>query len=212
MQSFTLDQKSLAEGVAYLCSIDQDLAGIYSRLGLPPLWGREPGFPTLVRIILEQQVSLASARAAFQKLEATLGRVTPENFLRLDDDELKKIGFSRQKAGYCRLLALGIHSQEIDLQALSSLDDASARLALIRIKGIGPWTAEIYLTMVLLRSDAWPAGDMALAAALQKLKGLPARPAPEQMVELAEPWRPWRAVAARLLWHYYLQVLHLSES
>jgi DNA-3-methyladenine glycosylase II len=173
-------------------------------LGTPPLWAREPGFPTLVHIILEQQVSLASAAAAFAKLQGALKIVTPEAFLTLDDDVLKRIGFSRQKAGYTRGLARSLLNQELDLAALEADDDDNARAELIKLRGIGPWTADIYLLMAMLRPDTWPTGDLALAAALQKLRGLPTRPAPTEIERIALPWRPWRAVAARLLWQYYL--------
>ena len=199
-----LDLESLAEGVRVLCRTDPDLARIHAALGTPPLWAREPGFPTLVHIILEQQVSLASAAAAFAKLRAAIQIVTPEAFLTLDDDALKRIGFSRQKAGYARGLARSLLNQELDLAALDVVDDDAARAALIKLKGIGPWTADIYLLMAMLRPDTWPTGDLALAAALQKLKRLPARPAPTEMERIALAWKPWRAVAARLLWQYYL--------
>jgi DNA-3-methyladenine glycosylase II len=199
-----LDNESLREGLKYLIALDSDLAAIHSRLGPPPMWARSPGFPTLVQIILEQQVSLASARAAFQKLQSASGTVTPESFLTFNDDELKKIGFSRQKAGYCRSLAASILNNEIDLVGLASQEDELARLALLRMKGIGPWSADIYLLMALLRPDIWPGGDLALAVAVQELKGLSSRPGPDELESIAQPWRPWRAVAARLLWHFYL--------
>lgn len=211
-QLVPLSHETLTQGVVFLSRIDPDLARIAAQLGHPPMWGRQPGFPTLVHIILEQQVSLASARAAFMKLQAkTLAAapgakgVNPETFLTLDDDELKRIGFSRQKAGYCRELARALLANEIDLEALAALDDPAARSALMKIKGIGPWTADIYLLMVLLRPDTWPVGDLAIAAAVQELKGLASRPAPAELEQIALPWRPWRAVAARLLWHYYLR-------
>jgi len=190
--------------VTYLSDIDPDFARINAAYGPPPLWARLPGFPTLVRIILEQQVSLASAGAAFSKLEGAIGAVIPATFLTLDDDELKKIGFSRQKAGYCRGLAIAIIENRIDLAALESMDDASARSALMQIKGIGPWTADIYLLMALLRPDIWPGGDLALATAYQSLKGLATRPDVDELERISQAWRPWRAVSARLLWHYYL--------
>lgn len=199
----SLTAQTLADGVAFLSSFDPKLAQIHSDLGSPPLWERQPGFPTLVYIILEQQVSLASARAAFNKLQAA-APVTPETFLRFDDAELKAIGFSGQKAGYCRGLAQAVLNGEFDIDELARLDDAAARAALIRIKGIGPWTADIYLLMALLRPDIWPAGDLALAVAYKKLMALPARPGAAELERIAEPWKPWRAVAARLLWHYYL--------
>jgi DNA-3-methyladenine glycosylase II len=157
-----------------------------------------------VHIILEQQVSLASAKAAFVKLEKASGVIAPETFLRFDDAQLKTIGFSRQKAAYCRGLARAILNGELDLDTLSTLDDESVRAALLRIKGIGPWTADIYLLMVLLRPDIWPGGDLALAVAYQKLRALPTRPSVAELAAIAETWRPWRAVAARLLWHFYL--------
>jgi len=199
-----LSLETLAKSCAILAARDPDLARIHAKLGTPPLWEREPGFPTLVYIILEQQVSLASAKAAFTKLQAASGIITPESFLRFDDVELKQIGFSRQKAGYCRGLAESILSGEIDLEQISKLEDESARTALVQIKGIGPWTANIYLLMVLLRPDIWPAGDLALAVAYQKLEGLERRPTTEELTEIAVNWSPWRAAAARLLWHYYL--------
>jgi DNA-3-methyladenine glycosylase II len=212
MQPEPLSQETLAQGVEFLSRVDADLGRIAAQLGHPPLWARQPGFPTLVHIILEQQVSLASARAAFAKLQArtleagpgTKG-VTPETFLTLDDDELKWIGFSRQKAGYCRELARALLNREIDLDGLAALDDPGVRSTLVKIKGIGPWTAEIYLLMVLLRPDTWPSGDLAIAAAVQELKALQNRPGPLELDQIALPWRPWRAVAARLLWHYYLR-------
>lgn len=199
-----LNQETLALGAAALSAVDQDLARIYARFGLPPLWEREPGFPTLVYIILEQQVSLASARAAFNKLRQATTSLTPGTFLKLNDEELKTIGFSRQKTAYCRGLAYAIEQHELDLDRLASLDDGEVRRNLIKIKGIGPWTADIYLLMGLLRPDIWPSRDLALAVALQEVKGLPARPGSEDMERIALPWQPWRAVAARLLWQHYL--------
>jgi len=199
-----LTPELITAGCTHLSTHDPDLARIYQNLGAPPLWAREPGFPTLVHIILEQQVSLASARAAFVKLQEASGTITPESFLGFDDAELKRIGFSRQKTGYCRGLAHSILNGETDLARIAHQDDRSAFEALIHIKGIGPWTANIYLLMALLRPDIWPSGDLALEVAWQRLKGLPKRPSKEQLNEIAATWSPWRAVAARLLWHYYL--------
>ncbi len=209
MLTHTLTPETLAQGVAFLSKTDQDLARIHAVLGLPPIWARDPGFPTLVRIILEQQVSLASAGAAFDKLLQALPIITPQAFLELDDAELKRIGFSRQKTAYCRGLALAVLHNDIDLDQLSMLDDETVRTALIKLKGVGPWTADIYLLMVLLRPDVWPAGDLALITAYQKLKGLPSRPTSDELAQTASAWRPWRAVAARLLWHYYLSGFNL---
>jgi DNA-3-methyladenine glycosylase II len=184
--------------------VDSDLGGVIGRLGPPPLWDRPPGFPTLVHIILEQQVSLASARAAFDKLELALGTIQPRDFLTLDDATLKRIGFSRQKARSCRELARVIDDRELDLEALRRLTDDEVRAALESVTGIGPWTSGIYLLMALRRPDVWPAGDLALAAAVRDLKGLAERPTESELLETAEHWRPWRSVAARILWNHYL--------
>ena len=199
-----LDQETLALGMDALCVRDKDLAEIVARVGAPPLWARQPGFPTLLKIILEQQVSLASARATYEKLLAVTGPLTPDRFLALDEQTLRAVGFSRQKAGYGRALATDIVEGRFDVGALETLPDEQARAELIKRKGIGPWTAEIYLLMALRRPDTWPMGDLALQIAMQEIKGLEQRPAPAAMEALAEPWRPWRAVAARLLWRHYL--------
>src|SRR5262249_2554329 len=151
-------------------------------------------------IILEQQVSLASARAAFRRLKAAIP-VTPEHLLTLSDAELKRIGFSRQKTAYARHLATAIVERRFDPRALNKLHDEGVRESLIALKGIGHWTADIYLLMCLRRPDIWPSGDLALAVSAQKVKRLAERPGPADLMELAEGWRPWRAVAARILWH-----------
>jgi DNA-3-methyladenine glycosylase II len=204
MMPIPLNEITLAHGVTELIARDPDLAAVHTRLGLPPLWAREPGFPTLVHIILEQQVSLASARAAFDKLRAEVDPLTPAGVLALDDETLKGLGFSRQKIIYVRYLANAIVTGSLDVDGLAHLPDEQVRAQLIALKGIGPWSAEIYLLMALCRADVWPAGDLALQVAAQTIKGLPARPDPVALNELAESWRPWRAVAARLLWHHYL--------
>jgi DNA-3-methyladenine glycosylase II len=199
-----LTEQTLADGVEFLSALDPDLARIHATLGPPPLWAREPGFATLVHIILEQQVSLASAAAAFGKLKQASGEVTPLTYLSFTDEELKTIGFSRQKAAYCRGLARAILDGQLRLNELEQLDDDPARAALINVKGIGPWTADIYLLMVLLRPDSWPSGDLALAVAMQETKNLPSRPTPAELEQIAVAWKPWRAVAARMLWQAYL--------
>jgi DNA-3-methyladenine glycosylase II len=199
-----LTEESLARGLHVLSSRDPDLAQILEQLGPPPMWAREPGFPTLVHIILEQQVSLASARAAYDRLLAAASPLTPERFLELDDAALKAIGFSRQKTTYGRCLSRAIVEGRLDLAALGAMDDATARSALVQIKGIGPWTADIYLLMALRRPDVWPSGDLALAKAAQRIKRLAVCPTPDELDAIGADWRPWRAVAARLLWHDYL--------
>jgi DNA-3-methyladenine glycosylase II len=200
----TLTLTTLSDGVAHLVLQDPALARVHAQFGPPPLWAREPGFPTLVHIILEQQVSLASARAVMDRLLVAVTPLTPEGFLTLHDAELKAIGFSRQKTGYARGLAQAILDGRLDLDALDSLDDATVRTQLISLKGIGGWSADIYLLMALLRPDVWPRGDLALAVAAQQVYGLPSRPSHDELDGMSEAWRPWRAVAARLLWHHYL--------
>jgi DNA-3-methyladenine glycosylase II len=184
---------------------DRDLAAIVAAYGPPPLWARRPGFPTLVHIILEQQVSLASARAAYARLDAAASPLTPARFLEFDDATLKTIGFSRQKTRYVRELAARIVEGRFDPGALRAMNDASARAELVSITGIGRWTADIYLLMALGRPDIWPAGDLALAVAARRVKRLRTHPSPDRLERLGESWRPWRAVAARLLWHHYLE-------
>jgi len=198
-----LTEASLGRAARTLASRDPDLAAILANRGVPPLWAREPGFPTLVLIVLEQQVSLASARAAFDRLSAA-GPVEPATFLAHDDAQLLAFGFSRQKARYVRELAASVRSGRLDLDALSEENDADVHARLTSLPGIGPWSATIYLLMALRRPDVWPIGDLALAAAVQAAKGLGRRPDAHDLEAIAEPWRPWRAVAARLLWSDYL--------
>ncbi len=199
-----LNKKSLLKAVDYLEVRDRLLKLAVSKCGPPPLWKREEGFKTLICIILEQQVSLASAKAAYEKLLRKIGSITPVNFLKLSDAELKLIGFSRQKTSYSRNLAEAIITEHLDLTGLSDLNDSQAKEQLMNIKGIGPWTADIYLLVALGRPDIWPNGDIALASAVQKLKGAAFRPSFEELNRTSLKWKPWRAVAARILWHYYL--------
>ena len=199
-----LSPVTLLEAVEALAARDADLAWVVAQHGPPPLWERATGFPTLVHIILEQQVSLASARAAFQRLCAAVAPLTPAGFLTLDDATLKAIGFSRQKTAYGRALAQAVLEGRLDIEGLAGLEDRRVRERLMGVKGLGQWSADIYLLMALRRPDVWPRGDLALAVAAQRVKRLPTRPAPDDLARLAEGWRPWRAVAARILWHAYL--------
>jgi DNA-3-methyladenine glycosylase II len=201
-----LTEPTLLVAVDVLAARDPALGGVVARFGPPPLWAREPGFPTLVHLVLEQQVSLASAQAAFDRLRAAVDPLTPDGFLRLDDAQLLAIGFSRQKARYGRALAAALLDGSLDLAALPALDDTAVDAALTAVPGIGPWTATIYRLMVLRRPDAWPVHDIALAQAIAEVRSLDRRPAAAEMHLLAEGWRPWRAVAARILWHHYLSV------
>jgi DNA-3-methyladenine glycosylase II len=202
-----LEEATLRAAAAALAERDPALGEVLRRYGPPPMWAREPGFPTLVLLILEQQVSLASAAAAFERLLARTGEpLVPSALLALSDAELLAAGFSRQKTRYARALAAAMADGSLDLDGLGALDDAEVDAALTALPGIGPWTATIYRLMVLRRPDAWPIHDIALAQAYAEVRGLEVRPRPDEMDALAEGWRPWRAVAARILWHHYLSV------
>jgi DNA-3-methyladenine glycosylase II len=198
-----LDPEKLSIACIELSAANEHFRLVLEKHGTPPLWDRQPGFATLLQTILEQQVSLASAKACFDKLTRHLGPVTPQGILRLSDAELKTIGFSRQKTSYARHLAAAVLEQTIDLDALAAMPDAEAKSELIRLKGIGEWTSDIYLLMALLRPDIMPRGDVALHTAWQNLSGGP-RPSSDEFLIIAERWRPFRSTAARLLWHFYL--------
>jgi DNA-3-methyladenine glycosylase II len=200
-----LTRSSLRRSAACLASRDRDLARILEADGPPPLWARRPGFATLLRIILEQQVSLASARATFLQVRRGLGRVTPGRVLTAGPEGLRSLGLTRQKAAYCVNLARAVSGGELDLRELSTLDDGDVRSRLTRITGIGRWTADIYLLMAMGRPDVWPGGDIALAKAAHAVKGLRKAPGQDRLAQIAAGWRPFRSVAARMLWHHYLR-------
>jgi DNA-3-methyladenine glycosylase II len=200
----TLTQQTLALAARELAARDQLLANIHATYGDPPLWQRAGGFRTLVHIILEQQVSLSSAKSMLLRLETAIQPFTPERFLELGDERLRRLGLTRQKSAYVLHLSDEIVSGKLNFRSLSRLKDQEALVRLTRIKGIGLWSANIYLLMAMRRADIWPAGDLALAVAIKELKNLPSKPSFEELEKIAEPWRPYRAVAARMLWQYYL--------
>ena len=199
-----LSHGSFKRTVVELGARDGRLAAIVERHGIPEFWFRPAGFATLLLLILEQQVSLASARAAFTRVDARVGGVTPEGLLTLSDAELREDGFSRQKTRYARALAEKIVSRELDLDGFRRLDDDDVRAALVALLGVGAWTAEVYLLSALRRPDAWPVGDLALQEAARRVLALETRPSPLELEAIGERWRPHRATAARLLWHQYL--------
>ncbi len=200
----TLNQTNYSDLISLLTKRDADLARVVKTLGEPPIWIRPAGFSTLIHIILEQQVSISSALAAFERLRLRLGEITPDGFLALSDEELRAIGFSRQKTLYTKNLATAIVTGELDLNALENLPDELVKAELIKLKGIGRWTADIYLLMCLRRTDAFPVGDLGVIVGAQKLKQLKTRPTSEELETMAEAWKPWRAIATRILWHFYL--------
>jgi DNA-3-methyladenine glycosylase II len=201
----TLSATTLLTAVEELVARDARLARIVDAHGPPPLWARAPGFPTLVRIILEQQVSIASAAALFTKFERhCAGPVTAARVAEAGEPALLSIGFTRQKARYVVGLARQLEAGHVSLERIAQLPDADARDALIEIPGIGPWTAGVYLLMALRRPDVWPPGDLGLHKSMAEVRGLKSVPSSDQAATYARRWRPWRAVAARLLWHAYL--------
>lgn len=194
---------SLRKPLARLAEADADIARAYRQVGLPPKRSHDASYAGLLRILVAQQISAAAARNITARLEAAANPLTPETFLALDDAAARAIGLSGQKVRYGRALADAITGGALDLAALKEMDDESAVSALVAIKGIGQWTAEIYLLFALRRPDVWPAGDLAIRSALQRLRGLEERPSIAQARDDAEAWRPYRGAAARFLWHYY---------
>ncbi|MBL7738302.1 MAG: DNA-3-methyladenine glycosylase 2 family protein [Chitinophagaceae bacterium] len=188
-----------------LAKKDKEFKGIIRQYGHPPMWTRPATFQTLILTILEQQVSLASAYAAFKKLKEKVGLVTPAKILSLSDAELRACYFSRQKTVYARCLAEAIRSKQLSLKKLSDAPDEEVRTELKKIKGIGDWTVDVYLMHALQRTDLFPLGDIALVNSLKEVKGLHPLVTKEKMLALAEPWRPYRTIASMILWHAYIQ-------
>ncbi len=199
-----LTKISLAAAAQHLAKRDKDLDAIFKAHGPPPLWARKPDFSTLIRIILEQQVSLASAASMYKRLSENIQPFGPDRVIELGERHLKSLGLTRQKTAYCIHLAQSINSNSLNLRGLSKMNDEDAKAALMQVKGIGSWSADIYLLMVLGRPDIWPASDLALATAVTKVKKLKQRPTTDQLFDIADRWRPFRSVAARMLWQYYL--------
>ena len=199
-----MTKESLARAAKLLAGRDKDLAAILKQYGPPPLWARRPGFGTLVHIILEQQVSLSSAASVFTRLRKSIVPFRPAQMLLLGESHLKSMGLTRQKTAYCLHLSQSLSEKRLQLAQLNRLSDDEVKARLMAVKGIGSWTADVYLLMVLLRPDVWPASDLALAIAIKELKQMKSRPGLQELNKLAEDWRPYRSVAARMLWQYYL--------
>jgi DNA-3-methyladenine glycosylase II len=187
-----------------LAKADADLANIIKTYNYPPFWSRPNTFETLVHIILEQQVSLASALSALNKLRESIQEITPARILLLTDEEMKACYCSRQKTSYIRYLAEAILSGQINLPELEELPDDVVRAKLTALKGIGNWTADVYLMFVLQHSDVFPIGDLAAVNAIKRVKNLPADTTKEELMAIAAKWQPYRTIATMLLWHYYL--------
>ena len=188
-----------------LAKKDKDLRKVIQQHGYPPMWTRPATFQTLILTILEQQVSLASAYAAFKKLKERIGYVTPQKILSLSDEELRACYFSRQKIVYARELANAIQSKQLRLKKFSDAHEDEIRVELKKIKGIGDWTVDVYLMHALQRSDLFPLGDIALVNSLKEIKQLNGHTTKEDMLAIAESWRPYRTIASMILWHAYIQ-------
>lgn len=200
-QPTTAEQRFAAD-VAWLVASDAHLAQVVEGAGVPPYWSRPGGFPTMVLFVLEQQVSLASAAATFRKLADLVGGMTPEHVLAAS--EMRSAGVSRQKERYLRALADAVVDGSLDLPSLEDLSDDDVATALMRLPGIGRWTADVYLLACLGRPDLWPVGDRALQVAAAETLGMAEVPSQTELEAIGERWRPHRSTAARILWHGYL--------
>jgi DNA-3-methyladenine glycosylase II len=201
---YPLSERVLRRGIDRLAEVDRDVARALERIGYPAPRQREPGFATLLRIMVAQQLSTKSAAAIWARLEAACGpAVTAARVLELDEVAFRTIGFSRQKTAYCRSLAEAIAGGALDVEALAMMPEEDAIAAISALRGFGRWSAEIYLLFALGRADTFPADDLGLQAGMQKLKRLEMRPTRKTMDQLAEPWRPLRGCGAIFLWHYY---------
>jgi len=204
MRFTPLDEAGLARAVRALARDEPRFAHVVQRHGPPPLWPREPGFETLALLMLEQQVSLAQARAMYARIANATGSVTPANVATLGEAGLRALGVTRQKSAYLTALATQLVQKALDLDAVALLSDVDAAAALDALHGVGPWTAQCYLLFALRRSDVFPTADLALLETVRQLWKLRARPSPEALARRARAWSPHRAAAARLLWHHYL--------
>jgi DNA-3-methyladenine glycosylase II len=202
MQTFT--KENFEQICRQLAAQDTDFQRIIDTHGIPPMWTREPTYATLVHIILEQQVSIMAAKACFEKLKFKIGKVVPEYVLLLTDEDMKDCGFSRQKMNYARILGHEILNGTLVLENLQHLDNEQVRTEIKRIKGLGDWSADIFLMFALQRSDMFPIGDLALVNGLKTVKNLPKDTPKEALLDIAESWRPYRSVATFLVWHDYI--------
>jgi DNA-3-methyladenine glycosylase II len=198
------NQTNLHQLCDELGKTDPDLKPIIQKHSYPPLWERPNSFESLVHIILEQQVSLASALSALNKLKEKIQEITPARVILLTDEELRACYFSRQKTIYVRHLAESILSGHLSLDELALMDDDIIRQKLCAVKGIGNWTVDIYLIFIVHHADVFPIGDLAAVNALKKVKNVPLATR-EEILAIAEQWRPYRSIATMLLWHSYLE-------
>jgi DNA-3-methyladenine glycosylase II len=199
-----LDQTTFAEAVALLCAEEETFAAVVATYGLPPFWQRPEGFPTLVWLIMEQQVSLESGAEMYRRLHGLLGHITPEKVAGSDETALRGIGITRQKTRYLLDLASSIAAGELALEGLGRATPEEARETLLAVHGIGPWTADVYLLSALRFPDVFPLGDRALQVGTGEVLAMAGAPDPDELELVSMPWRPVRAAAARIIWHAYL--------
>jgi len=196
-------KRALSRSLTALAKQDADVAEWMAKIGKPAPRIRTAGFEGFLRAIVSQQVSIAAAGGIWRRLEAGLGAIAPERLLALDGDALRGFGLSRQKALYARGLAEAVVSGELDFDALHAAEDEDAIATITKLKGLGRWSAEIYLLFAMQRPDIWPANDLALQEAMRVLKNLRARPDEKRLRKLGETWRPHRSAGALFLWHVY---------
>ncbi len=194
---------ALGKGLKALILKDPDMARAYKLAGAPASRRRTPGFSSLLRIIVNQQVSVHAGRAIWARLETGLGRVSVKTVLCASEADLRGFGLSAAKTRYARALADALSEGSLDLKGLERLSDDAVRAELTKILGLGRWSADIYLMFALGRPDIWPVGDLALAVAAERLLGLKTRPGPKEMEAIGEGWKPWRTEAAAMLWHFH---------
>ena len=202
---YQLTDSSMRAALDELCNRDPLLASVYKQFGVPPLWRRPQSFATLVHIILEQKVSLTSANAVMLRVRAACPGMQPARFLQVPESALRDAGLSQSKVSYCRSVAQRLAERSLSLPGLRKLDDHQIIDTLTEVRGIGPWTAGVYLMMALRRPDAWASGDRALAVSYAECASLAEVPTYAELDAAANLWSPYRATAARLLWHAYLQ-------
>ncbi len=191
---------------------DKKIAQAIKQAGLPGSRKMNPGFATLIRIIIDQQVSVAAGASIWAKLQAAAVKVTPEVLVNLSEPGLRACGFSGQKARYALGVAEATQAGTLDFDALENMDDNAVRATLIALKGVGPWTADIYLMFGMGRADVWPVGDLVLQYAAAALLGLRQRPTPQRLEKIGHAWRPYRSSAALLLWRYWHHVGQVAKA
>ena len=186
-----------------LAKNDSDLSSALFQVGYPAPRIRETGFGALIHIIIGQQVSTKSAKAIRERLKSVVNPLTPKNFLAVGDEQIRGVGFSKRKIEYGKGLAEAIIAGMLDIHELEHLDDEKVAKAITKIRGLGQWSADIYMLFSLGRPDVWPHTDLAIKVAVQKLKRMPDRPNRDQMLQIAQRWQPYRGIVALFLWHYY---------